>query len=92
MYYIVIQLSRINSKNNFMKFDDILRTTLSFYFQELNLYSLSPISDSAPSITEEYSITAALQRNGVTNEIVKKWAAEILTAVDVLHRNGVICR
>lgn len=53
---------------------------------------ISPISISVPSITEEYSITAVLQRNGITGEIIKRWAAEILVALDSLHRNGVICR
>lgn len=59
----------------------------------MSLYStVTPLSDSVPSVTEEYSITAVLQRDGITNEIIKKWAAQILIAVDILHKNGIICR
>lgn len=53
----------------------------------------SPGSETVPSITEEYSATAILQRStGLSEETVKKWAAQLLIALDVLHQNGIICR
>ena len=65
----------------------------SHYKQERGFYTgISPFSESTPSITEEYSVTAILQRNGVTPELLKKWAAQILIAIDALHQHGIICR
>lgn len=53
---------------------------------------MSTVSFSVPSITEDYSVTALLQRKGITKDLIKKWATEILIALDVLHQNGIICK
>ncbi|XP_065202147.1 ribosomal protein S6 kinase delta-1-like [Planococcus citri] len=53
---------------------------------------MSTMSFSVPSITEDYSVTALLQTKGITKDLIRKWATEILIALDVLHQNGIICR